>query len=57
MAISVKPQRGRGSSSGSPTPASHEVHRDVSVPFREPHGARIQDIADPPGEMYGHTVL
>ena len=35
----------------------HEVHSGVSVYFRDPDGARIELIADPLGEMYGHTVL
>jgi len=35
----------------------HEVHSDVSVYFRDPDGARIELIADPLGEMYGHHVL
>ena len=36
---------------------SHEVHSGVSVYFRDPDGARIELIADPLGEMYGHRVL
>ncbi len=35
----------------------HEVHSGVSVYFRDPDGARIELIADPLGEMYGHHVL
>jgi catechol 2,3-dioxygenase-like lactoylglutathione lyase family enzyme len=35
----------------------HVVHSDVSIYFRDPDGARIELIADPLGEMYGHTVL
>ena len=35
----------------------HEVHSGVSVYFRDPDGARIELIADPLGEMYGHKVL
>jgi catechol 2,3-dioxygenase-like lactoylglutathione lyase family enzyme len=35
----------------------HEVHSGVSVYFRDPDGARIELIADPLGEMYGHEVL
>ncbi len=35
----------------------HEVHSGVSVYFRDPDGARIELIADPLGEMYGHQVL
>lgn len=33
------------------------IHSDVSVYFRDPDGARIELIADPLGEMYGHQVL
>ncbi|MFI6658858.1 VOC family protein [Streptomyces sp. NPDC050523] len=33
------------------------IHSDVSVYFRDPDGARIELIADPLGEMYGHEVL
>ena len=36
---------------------AHEVHSGVSVYFRDPDGARIELIADPLGEMYGHQVL
>ena len=35
----------------------HEIHSDVSVYFSDPDGARIELIADPLGEMYGHEVL
>ena len=35
----------------------HEIHSGVSVYFRDPDGARIELIADPLGEMYGHHVL
>ncbi|WP_139316911.1 MULTISPECIES: VOC family protein [unclassified Pseudonocardia] len=35
----------------------HEVHSGVSVYFRDPDGARVELIADPLGEMYGHHVL
>jgi catechol 2,3-dioxygenase-like lactoylglutathione lyase family enzyme len=35
----------------------HEIHSEVSVYFRDPDGARIELIADPLGEMYGHQVL
>jgi catechol 2,3-dioxygenase-like lactoylglutathione lyase family enzyme len=58
MAISVDPQRWeklveRLSAAG----VEHEVHSGVSVYFRDPDGARIELIADPLGEMYGHQVL
>ena len=35
----------------------HEIHSGVSVYFRDPDGARIELIADPLGQMYGHQVL
>ena len=35
----------------------HVVHSGVSVYFRDPDGARLELIADPLGEMYGHHVL
>ncbi|SNS03135.1 Catechol 2,3-dioxygenase [Geodermatophilus pulveris] len=58
MAISVDPERWeelvrRLTDAGVP----HEVHSGVSVYFRDPDGARIELIADPLGEMYGHRVL
>ncbi len=58
MAISVEPERWselvqRLTAAGVP----HEVHSGVSVYFRDPDGARIELIADPLGEMYGHHVL
>ena len=58
MAISVDPAKwerliGRLEEAG----VEHEVHSGVSVYFRDPDGARIELIADPLGEMYGHQVL
>jgi catechol 2,3-dioxygenase-like lactoylglutathione lyase family enzyme len=58
MAISVAPERWeklveRLTDAG----VAHEVHSGVSVYFRDPDGARIELIADPLGEMYGHQVL
>jgi len=35
----------------------YSIHSKVSVYFRDPDGARIELIADPLGEMYGHQVL
>jgi catechol 2,3-dioxygenase-like lactoylglutathione lyase family enzyme len=35
----------------------HVIHSEVSVYFKDPDGARIELIADPLGEMYGHQVL
>jgi catechol 2,3-dioxygenase-like lactoylglutathione lyase family enzyme len=58
LAISVEPERWeelveRLAKAG----VEHEVHSGVSVYFRDPDGARIELIADPLGEMYGHHVL
>jgi len=58
LAISVEPARWqelveRLEAAG----VEHEVHSGVSVYFRDPDGARIELIADPLGEMYGHQVL
>jgi catechol 2,3-dioxygenase-like lactoylglutathione lyase family enzyme len=58
LAISVDPDRweqlvGRLAAAG----VEHAVHSGVSVYFRDPDGARIELIADPLGEMYGHQVL
>ena len=58
LAISVDPDRWtqlveRLTAAG----VQHEVHSGVSVYFRDPDGARIELIADPLGEMYGHRVL
>ena len=33
------------------------IHSEVSVYFRDPDGARVELIADPLGELYGHRVL
>jgi catechol 2,3-dioxygenase-like lactoylglutathione lyase family enzyme len=35
----------------------YTIHSEVSVYFTDPDGARIELIADPLGEMYGHQVL
>jgi catechol 2,3-dioxygenase-like lactoylglutathione lyase family enzyme len=58
MAISVEPERWeklveRLTQAG----VEHVVHSGVSVYFRDPDGARIELIAEPLGEMYGHHVL
>jgi catechol 2,3-dioxygenase-like lactoylglutathione lyase family enzyme len=58
MAISVEPERWndlvqRLTDAG----VEHVLHSGVSVYFRDPDGARIELIADPLGEMYGHHVL
>src|SRR4051794_15700117 len=58
LAISVEPSRWqeivqRLDKAG----VQHVVHSEVSVYFTDPDGARIELIADPLGEMYGHVVL
>lgn len=58
VAISVDPERwehleGKLTAAG----VEHVVHSGVSIYFRDPDGARIELIADPLGEMYGHHVL
>jgi catechol 2,3-dioxygenase-like lactoylglutathione lyase family enzyme len=58
MAISVAPERwGELVERLTEAGIEHEVHSGVSVYFRDPDGARIELIADPLGEMYGHQVL
>src|SRR4051794_2842553 len=58
MAISVEPERWQKvveqlTEAG----VEHALHSGVSVYFRDPDGARIELIAEPLGEMYGHHVL
>jgi len=58
MAISVEPSKWqdivqRFDQAG----VTYEIHSEVSVYFTDPDGARIELIADPLGEMYGHQVL
>jgi catechol 2,3-dioxygenase-like lactoylglutathione lyase family enzyme len=58
MAISVDPERWAALVERlTEARVEHEVHSGVSVYFRDPDGARIELIADPLGEMYGHQVL
>jgi catechol 2,3-dioxygenase-like lactoylglutathione lyase family enzyme len=58
LAISVEPQRWDALVQRlTDAEVPHEVHSGVSVYFRDPDGARIELIADPLGEMYGHHVL
>jgi len=58
MAISMEPARWqeivrRFDEAG----IDHVIHSDVSIYFTDPDGARIELIADPLGQMYGHQVL
>ncbi|GIE53864.1 glyoxalase [Amorphoplanes nipponensis] len=58
LAISVDPDRwGQLVERLTAAGVEHEVHSGVSVYFRDPDGARLELIADPLGEMYGHQVL
>ena len=58
MAISVEPDqwarlRERLDEAG----VDYLLESETSMYFRDPNGARIELIADPLGEMYGHEVL
>ncbi len=58
IAISVDPatwERLRGNLDAAGVP--YQVESGTSVYFRDPDGARLELLADPLGEMYGHTVL
>src|SRR3954453_21654004 len=58
MAISVEPARWQEIVSRFDDAGIHYViHSEGSVYFTDPDGARIELIADPLGEMYGHQVL
>jgi catechol 2,3-dioxygenase-like lactoylglutathione lyase family enzyme len=58
VAISVEPERWRRLVANlERAGVAHAVHSEVSVYFRDPDGARLELIADPLGEMYGHQVL
>ncbi|MBM7416656.1 catechol 2,3-dioxygenase-like lactoylglutathione lyase family enzyme [Rhodococcus corynebacterioides] len=58
VAISVEPERWEHLRTKL-TDAGVELteHSGVSIYFRDPDGARLELIADPLGEMYGHHVL
>jgi catechol 2,3-dioxygenase-like lactoylglutathione lyase family enzyme len=58
LAISVAPEqwarlRARLDDAG----VAYLLESETSIYFRDPNGARIELIADPLGEMYGHEVL
>lgn len=58
VAISVDPQRWEHLQAKlGAADVEHVVHSGVSIYLRDPDGARIELIADPLGEMYGHHVL
>jgi catechol 2,3-dioxygenase-like lactoylglutathione lyase family enzyme len=35
----------------------YQLESGTSIYFRDPDGARVELIADPLGEMYGHSVI
>ena len=58
LSISVEPDRwmhlrGKLEAAGVP----YQLESGTSIYFRDPDGARLELIADPLGEMYGHRVL
>lgn len=58
LAISVEPatwQRLRGKLDDAQVP--YLLESEVSVYFSDPDGARVELLADPLGEMYGHRLL
>jgi catechol 2,3-dioxygenase-like lactoylglutathione lyase family enzyme len=58
IAISVTPERWaalRGNLAAAGVPYQEES--GTSLYFRDPDGARLELLADPLGEMYGHHVL
>ena len=58
VAISMEPSRwGAVVARLDEAGVEYVIHSEVSVYFRDPDGARIELIADPLGEMYGHQVL
>jgi catechol 2,3-dioxygenase-like lactoylglutathione lyase family enzyme len=58
VAISMEPSRwGAIVARLDEAAVEYVIHSEVSVYFRDPDGARIELIADPLGEMYGHQVL
>jgi catechol 2,3-dioxygenase-like lactoylglutathione lyase family enzyme len=58
IAISVEPEtweRLRANLDAAGVP--YQTESGTSIYFRDPDGARVELIADPLGEMYGHRVL
>jgi catechol 2,3-dioxygenase-like lactoylglutathione lyase family enzyme len=57
VAVSVEPERWHALRAKLDTAGvAYVIHSEVSMYFQDPDGARIELIADPLGEMYGHTV-
>jgi len=58
VAISMEPDRWRQAVQRlDDAGVAYAIHSEVSAYFSDPDGARIEIIADPLGEMYGHQVL
>jgi len=58
VAISVEPDRwARLRANLEAAGVDYQLESGTSVYFRDPDGARLELIADPLGEMYGHRVL
>ncbi len=58
LSISVEPERWmqlRSNLEAAGVP--YQLESGTSIYFRDPDGARLELIADPLGEMYGHRVL
>ena len=57
IAISVEPQRWeRLKAKLDEAGVAYQLESGTSIYFRDPDGARMELIADPLGEMYGHQV-
>ncbi|MCX7619546.1 MAG: VOC family protein [Acidimicrobiales bacterium] len=57
LAISVEPERWRHLKAKLDDAGIDYLNIETSLYFRDPDGARIELIADPLGEMYGHRVM
>jgi len=58
IAISVEPEQwARLKSNLDAAGVAYQTESGTSVYFRDPDGTRVELIADPLGEMYGHHVL
>ena len=58
IAISVEPERWAHLKSNlDAAGVAYQTESGTSVYFRDPDGTRVELIADPLGEMYGHRVL
>ncbi|MPZ27624.1 MAG: VOC family protein [Micromonosporaceae bacterium] len=58
IAISVEPAAWRAAKQRLDTAeVEYQQESGASIYFRDPDGARVELIADPLGEMYGHQVL